>query len=198
MSEQSPLIGLARHGQTAWSLSGQHTGRTDIPLTPAGEQAAAKLGGRLRSLGITTVFTSPLQRAKKTCEICGFGAIAAVIDDLQEWNYGEYEGLRSAEIRARRSDWRIFRDGCPGGEHLEDVVVRADRVVALLKSVRGNAVVFSHGHFLRVLMARWVGIAPDTGAHFSLDPASLSFLSIDPHSGDPVVERWNDVAHLSP
>jgi probable phosphoglycerate mutase len=198
MSERPTHVYLARHGETSWSVSGQHTGRTDIPLTPGGEEAARKLGARLRSKSFAVVLCSPLQRARRTCELAGFGSVARVVPDLMEWDYGEYEGLRSAEIRDRRPDWRIFRDGCPGGEMPKDVSARADRVLPLLQSAGGDVLVFAHGHFLRMLMARWMAFAPMDAARFSLDAASISILGRDPHSGDPVIERWNDTAHIAP
>jgi probable phosphoglycerate mutase len=196
MSDPAPKIWLARHGQTEWSVAGKHTGRNDIPLTPQGEQEARKLGERIRNQKFAAVLASPLQRAKRTCELAGFGAAAEVLPDLMEWNYGAYDGLTSAEIRAQRPDWQLFRDGCPGGERLEDVVVRADRVIARLRSSPGDVLVFSHGHFLRVLATRWAGIAPESGGRFSLSPASLSVLGTDAASHNPVIERWNDVCHL--
>lgn len=198
MSEHPRHILLARHGETEWSLSGLHTGRKDIPLTPHGEEQARKLGERLRSRTFGAVFTSPLQRARKTCELCGFGAVARPVPDLMEWDYGDYEGKRASEIRASRPDWRLFRDGCPGGEMPADVAARADRVLPLLENTPGDVLLFAHGHFLRMLMARWIKLAPEMAARFSLDPASLSILSRDPHTGDPVIERWNDIAHLAP
>jgi len=198
MSERLPHIFLARHGETEWSLSGLHTGRKDIPLTPHGEEQARKLGERLRSHSFSAVFTSPLQRARKTCELCGFGAVARVVPDLMEWDYGDYEGKRAAEIRASRPDWRLFRDGCPGGETPADIAARADRVMPLLESAGGDAIVFAHGHLLRVLMARWMKIPLDISGRCSLDPASLSILGRDHHTLDPVIERWNDTAHLEP
>ena len=196
MIDPAPKIWLARHGQTEWSLAGKHTGRTDIPLTLHGEEEARKLGKRFRTLKVTAVFASPLQRAKRTCELAGFEATAELLPDLMEWNYGAYDGLTSAEIRAKRTDWRLFRDGCPGGERLEDVLVRADHVIARLRSSPGDVLVFSHGHFLKVLAIRWAGIAPESGARLSLAPASLSILGSDSASGDPVIERWNDTCHL--
>lgn len=198
MSERLPHLFLARHGETEWSLSGLHTGRKDIPLTPHGEEQARKLGERLRSRSFSAVFTSPLQRARKTCELCGLGAAARAVPDLMEWDYGDYEGKRAAEIRASRPDWRLFRDGCPGGETPADIAARADRVIPLLEAAGGDAIVFAHGHLLRVLMARWMKIPLEIAGRFSLDPASLSILSRDHHTLDPVIERWNDIAHLAP
>ena len=196
MTAPSVKIWLARHGQTEWSVAGRHTGRSDVPLTPHGEEEARKLGARLQSQTFAAVLTSPLQRARRTCEIAGFGPRAEELPDLMEWNYGAYEGLKSAEIRAARADWHLFRDGCPGGERLEDVLARVDRVIARLRASPGDVLVFSHGHLLRVLAIRWAGIPPEAGGRFSLAPASLSLLATDPASGDPVIDRWNDVCHL--
>src|ERR687891_2098994 len=151
MSEALPVIYLARHGETAWSLSGQHTGRTDLPLTERGERNACRLGERLKGLAFVEVLTSPLQRAARTCELAGFGAVAKVDRDLLEWNYGEYEGRRTAEILAERPDWQLFRDGCPGGESPDRVGARADCLLSRVRAVRGDVLLFSSGHFLRVL-----------------------------------------------
>lgn len=189
---------LVRHGETEWSLAGKHTGRTDLPLTPAGEEAAKKLGRRLGGRPFAAVFTSPLQRARRTCELVGYGAAAVPLPELMEWDYGRYEGLKSAEIRAQRPDWRIFRDGCPGGEQPADAIARVDRVILRLRESGSPAIVFAHGHLLRVLMARWSGLPLENAARFGLDPASLSILGLDAHTGDGIVERWNDVAHLEP
>src|SRR5258705_2849830 len=151
MSDTLSVVYLARHGETAWSLSGQHTGRTDLPLTDRGERNARALGGRLRGLTFTNVFTSPLQRAARTCELAGFGHAAEIDPDLVEWDYGQYEGRRTVDIHEERPDWQLFRDGCPGGESPDQVGARADRVIAGLRGVEGNVLVFSSGHFLRVL-----------------------------------------------
>jgi probable phosphoglycerate mutase len=188
-------IYLCRHGQTAWSLAGKHTGRNDIPLTPAGEEEARRLGARLRKSSFSAVLTSPLQRAKQTCDLAGFGGAAETVADLAEWDYGDYDGLTSAEIRTRRPDWHLFRDGCPGGERLEDVAQRVDRVLPRLRASTGDVLIFSHGHLLRVLALRWAGIPADWGARFSLAPGSLSILGHDAASRDPVLDRWNDVSH---
>jgi len=149
MSEELPIIYLARHGETAWSLTGQHTGLTDLPLTKRGERNARQLGERLRGLTFAKVYTSPLQRAARTCELAGFGAVAEVDRDLVEWDYGQYEGRRTAEIRAERPDWELFRDGCPGGEAPAQASARADRVVHRLHAVQGDVLLFSSGHFIR-------------------------------------------------
>jgi probable phosphoglycerate mutase len=184
---------LARHGETAWSLSGQHTGLTDIPLTERGESNARRLGQRLRGLSFSHVLTSPLQRARRTCELAGF---AAVVDpDLVEWNYGHYEGLTSAEIHAKRPDWKLFRDGCPGGESVAAVGARADRVVARLRALHGDVLVFSSGHFLRVLAARWCDLAAEEGRHLYLTTAALSILGYEHDLTDPVLRLWNDTSH---
>jgi len=191
-----PIVYVARHGETAWTLTGQHTGVTDLPLTEAGERNARRLGERLQGLSFAKVFTSPLQRARRTCELAGFGA-AEIDPDLVEWNYGEYEGLRSAEIRAKRPGWQLFRDGCPGGESPEDVAVRADRVVSRLREVADNALVFSSGHFIRVLAARWIGIGPtSTARSFMLSTASLSALGYEQDLSRPVIRLWNDTHHV--
>src|SRR5438876_10761376 len=154
MSESLPTVYLARHGETAWSLTGQHTGLTDLPLTEHGERNAAHLGERLCGLKFAKVFTSPLQRAVRTCELAGFGAVAEIDRDLVEWNYGDYEGRRSADIHSERPDWQIFRDGCPGGESASQVGARADRAIKRVRAIEGNVVLFSIGHFLRVFAAR--------------------------------------------
>jgi len=196
MSSSLPIVYLARHGETAWSLSGQHTGMTDLPLTERGERNARNLGGRLKGLAFAKVFTSPLQRAVRTCELSGFGAAAEIDPDLVEWNYGEYEGRTSREIREKRPDWNLFRDGCPGGETPAQIGARADRVVSRLRAVQGNALVFSSGHFLRVLAARWVGFAPGAAERFLLITASLSALSYERDLSRPVIHLWDDTRHV--
>src|SRR5207249_3516 len=158
-----PVVYLARHGETAWSLSGQHTGRTDLPLTERGERNARRLGDRLKSLTFARVYTSPLQRAARTCALAGYGAVAVADPDLVEWDYGAYEGRTTEDIRKERPDWHLFRDGCPGGEGVADVGARADRVVGRLRAVGGDVLVFSSGHILRVLAARWLGLDPAGG-----------------------------------
>ena len=196
MSEVLPIVYLARHGETAWSLSGQHTGRTDLPLTARGEENARRLGERLRGLALARVLTSPLKRAADTCALAGFGTVAAIDDDLREWDYGEYEGRRTAEIRAERPGWQIFRDGCPGGESPDEIGRRADRVVSRLRAVSGNVLLFSSGHFLRVLAARWLGLAPEAGRYLLLRTASLSALGYEHDRSDPVIRLWDEVGHL--
>jgi len=191
-----PALFLARHGETAWSLSGQHTGLTDLPLTEQGERNARQLGERLRGHTFAKVFTSPLQRAAKTCELAGFGAVAEVDRDLVEWNYGDYEGRRSAEILAQRPGWLIFRDGCPGGESPEQIAARADRVVQRVRAVAGDVLIFSSAHFLRMLAARWLGLEPAAARFVLLNTASLSTLSYEHELSQPAIQLWNDVEHL--
>lgn len=196
MTQKLPSLFMARHGETAWSLSGQHTGLTDLPLTPRGEQNARLLGGRLRGLTFARVFTSPLQRAAKTCELAGFGSVATVDRDLVEWNYGDYEGLRSAEIQAKQPGWQIFRDGCPGGESPDQIGARADRVVQRVRAVAGDVLIFSSAHFLRTLAARWLGQEPAAGRLVLLDTASLSTLTYEHTLSQPAIQLWNDTRHL--
>jgi probable phosphoglycerate mutase len=196
MSEALPVVYLARHGETAWSLSGQHTGRTDLPLTERGEHNALQLGQRLKGLTLAKVFTSPLQRAARTCALAGFGPVAEVDRDLLEWDYGQYEGRRSAEIHAERPDWDLFRDGCPGGEMPEQVGTRAERVVNRARAVAGNVLIFSSGHLLRVLSARWLGLQPGAARLFMLSTASLSALSYEHNLSEPVIRLWNDTSHV--
>jgi broad specificity phosphatase PhoE len=193
VSEPYPVIYLARHGETAWSLSGQHTGLTDLPLTKDGEDAARRLGERLKGLSVTKVFTSPLQRAARTCELAGFGAVAQFDPDLVEWNYGKYEGLRTSEIQRIRPDWKLFRDGCPEGETLDQIGTRADRVVNRVRALNDNVLLFSSGHFLRVLAARWLRLEPAAGRYFVLGTASLSALGYEHDISEPVVQWWNQM-----
>jgi probable phosphoglycerate mutase len=187
-------VTLVRHGETAWSASGQHTGRTDIPLTEEGERKARRLHDRLAGLTFDRVFTSPLQRAARTCELAGFGATAKSDPDLVEWDYGDYEGRKSSEILVDRPGWLLFRDGCPNGEQAADVGARADRVIARLRAVDDRAIVFSSGHILRVLAARWLGLPPSEGRLLVLDTASISVLGYEHHNKDePVITQWNAV-----
>jgi broad specificity phosphatase PhoE len=195
MSKILPVVYLARHGDTAWTLSGQHTGHTDLPLTVTGERNAQRLGERLKGIIFAQVFTSPLQRAVRTCELAGFGGSAEVVSDLTEWDYGQYEGLRSAEILKDRPDWQLFRDGCPGGESPAQVGERADRVIERVRAVAGNVLLFSSGHFLRVLGSRWVGLDPGSGRNFVLSTASLSALGYEHNLSEPVIRLWNDDHH---
>jgi len=192
-----PVIYLVRHGETAWSATGRHTGLTDLPLTERGERNAKTLRERLAGMVFTRVLTSPLQRAVRTCELAGFGAVAEVDPDLIEWNYGDYEGLRTAEIQANRPCWQLFRDGCPNGESPEQIGARADRVVRRVRAVQGNVLIFSSGHFLRVFAARWLGLEPFAGKFFMLDVASLSALSYEHDMSDPAIRFWNDTHHAA-
>jgi broad specificity phosphatase PhoE len=197
MSEVLPVVYLARHGETAWTLTGQHTGLTDLPLTANGERNARRLGERLKGQRFTRVFASPLQRAARTCELAGYGSVAESDPDLVEWDYGEYEGLRSSEIFAKRPDWDLFRDGCPGGESPEQVGERADRVIQRLRAVDGDALLFSSGHFIRVLATRWLVLAPGTaGRYFALSTASVSALGYEHNLSHPVIRLWNDDHHV--
>jgi broad specificity phosphatase PhoE len=199
VSERLPVVYLARHGETAWSLSGQHTGLTDLPLTERGERTARRLEERLKGLTFAKVFTSPLQRASRTCELAGFGTVAEVDRDLVEWNYGQYEGRRGAEIRAERPDWQLFRDGCPGGESPNQVATRADRVVSRVRAVQGDVLIFTSGHFMRVLAARWLGLEPTQNSrYFMLSTASLSALGYEQDLSRPVIRLWNDDRHVGP
>lgn len=196
MSHAFPVIYLARHGETAWSLTGQHTGLTDLPLTEQGERNARNLGERMRGLVFAKVFTSPLQRAARTCELAGFKAAAVVDPDLVEWNYGDYEGRRTAEIHQERPGWQIFRDGCPGGESPAQVSARADRVAGRVRAIQDNVLVFSSGHFLRALAARWLGLELAAGRFFQLNTASLSALGYEHSLSEPVMRLWNDTRHV--
>ena len=197
MSNTLPYVYLARHGETAWSLTGQHTGLTDLPLTKRGEENALALRERLAGLKFAKVFTSPLQRASRTCALAGFGPVAEVDADLVEWNYGEYEGLRSAEIRAKRPDWQLFRDGCPGGESPAQISARADRVLSRVRAVKGDVLLFSSGHFIRVFAARWIRLEPSLHSmSFLLSTASLSAVGYEPDLCHPVIRLWNDISHV--
>jgi len=198
MSEKLPVVYLARHGETAWTVTGQHTGRTNLPLTSNGEHNARRLGLRLQGMSFVKVFTSPLQRAIRTCELAGFGAVAETDDDLVEWDYGRYEGMRSAEILADRPGWQLFRDGCPDGESPEQVGLRADRVVARVRAAGGDVLVFSSGHFIRVLAARWLELRPGSaGKYLLLNTSSLSALGYEHKLSQPVIRLWNDDHHVA-
>lgn len=183
---------VVRHGATAWSRSGRHTGRTDLALLDEGRRQAEEVGRRLAGHDFAAVLTSPLRRALETCEIAGFGPQARECDDLQEWDYGEYEGKTTDEIRARRPDWTLFGDGVPGGESAADVGARADSVIATVRAMTGDVLAFAHSHVLRVVGARWVGLPATAGALFTLTPASISVLGWERE--DAVVTRWNDPA----
>ena len=188
-------VWLARHGETAWSRTGRHTGRTDMPLEPEGEAQAALLGARLSGFTFAEVWTSPRERARRTAEIAGFHA--TVVEDLAEWNYGEFEGLRRAEIQGFAADWDVFTDGAPGGESVEEAAARADRVVARLRAASGDVLVFGHGHFLRALGARWIGLPLAFASRLLLSTASVSVLGYEHGPRDPAIKLWNDVHHLT-
>jgi len=194
ISAQNSLLQLyfVRHGGTEWSLSGQHTGRTDIPLTAEGKDQARELRPWLRTIPFTHVLTSPRRRARRTCELVGLLSVAEIEPDLCEWDYGDYEGLRSEDICKERPDWNIFRDGCPHGDSTDQILERADRLIARLRTFRGKVALFSHGQFGRVLAARWIGAPVLEGQHLALDAASLSILGHEPHHPEtPVIALWN-------
>lgn len=195
MSDAIPVVYLARHGGTAWSISGQHTGLTDLPLTAQGEAEAVRLGERLEGLRFAAVLTSPLRRAVRTCELAGFGSAADIEPDLVEWNYGTYEGRTSADIHVERPDWQLFRDGSPGGESPEQIGARADRVIRRVRGIDGDVLLFSSGHFLRVFAARWLGLEPGAGRYFLLSTASLSAVGYEHHRSDPVIRLWDEIPH---
>lgn len=189
-------IYLIRHGKTEWTFSSRHTGRTDIPLTALGEDEVREWGKRLCRIPFAHVLTSPRIRARRTCELVGLGMVAKIEPDLAEWDYGDYEGLRSVDIRKERPDWNVFRDGCPNGELPAQVCVRADRLIAQLRAMDGNIALFSHGQFGGVLAARWIGLSVVEAQHFPLGTASLSILGNDPHHPTvPVIELWNSAPH---
>ena len=197
MSDRLPIVYLARHGETAWTITGQHTGLTDLPLTEHGEHTARRLGERLKGIIFARVFTSPLQRARRTCELAGFGSVAEIDSDLVEWNYGEYEGRRGADIRLERPDWNLFRDGCPKGETPNQVSARADRVVSRVRAISGDVLLFTSGHFIRVLAVRWLGLEPTANSRYlMLSTASLSALGYEKDLTRPVIRFWNDTRHV--
>lgn len=185
-----PTIYLARHGETEWSKSGQHTGRTDLPLTGPGEESARKLGSRLAGITFDHLFTSPLSRARRTAELAGYNPV--VDPDLLEWHYGEFEGLKSKEIALKRPGWNLFRDGAPGGETPEEVTARVDRLVNKLKGLNGNVICFAHGHILRTIAARWIGYPVTLATSMLLGTATLSILGFNHHNlAEPAIQVWN-------
>ena len=188
------IVLLLRHGETPWSRAGRHTGRSDVPLTDCGRAEARVAGRRLAGIRIDRVLTSPLVRARETCELAGFGAGAKVCDALVEWDYGAYEGRTTAEIRAERPGWSLFRDGCPDGESAARVGARIDPLVARLRPAGGSWLLVAHGHVLRVLAARWTGLEPQAGALFELGTAATCVLGFE--HGAPVLRRWNDTGEL--
>jgi probable phosphoglycerate mutase len=185
-------VSIVRHGETAWTVTGRHTGRTDIPLSPRGEEQARQLGARLREMRFSSVFTSPLQRARRTCELAGFASMATVDADLVEWDYGEYEGRRTAEIRADRPSWRLFEDGCPHGESAADVAARADRLIHCLRRCPGHVLLFGHRDMFRVMTARWLQFPALEGRRFYLGTGSLGVLGYEHDTSQPVIRLWNE------
>ena len=192
MSDALSKVYLVRHGETAWSVSGQATGRTDLPLTEQGERKACELSAYLKNVRFDQVLTSPLQRARRTALLAGFGESAQVDADLTEWDYGAYEGRRTSEIRAERPGWRLFEDGCPGGEKLAAVSERADHVIARTRALTGNVLVFAHWDILRILAVRWLGLHAVEARHFYLTTASVSILGYHHGLDEPVIHLWND------
>jgi probable phosphoglycerate mutase len=188
----APRAVLVRHGETAWTRTGRHTGRTDLPLSEEGEAEARRLGATLALHPVGAVFTSPRVRAVRTCELAGLGGKAVLEPDLAEWDYGDFEGLVLAEILQRRPGWRIFRDGCPGGESPSQVSDRADRVIARVRALSADSALFTHGHFGRALAARWIGLPVSAGANFLLGTASVSLLAYEHGDvGSPALALWN-------
>jgi probable phosphoglycerate mutase len=190
-AESFPRIYLVRHGETAWSLSRQYTGRADIPLTERGERDAVELGAHLKGLSFKQVWMSPLQRARQTAKLIGFGAGAAIEPDLMEWDYGSYEGRRAAEVQAERPGWDLFRDGCPGGESLQDLAARAERVIEKIRMAAGDTLIVAHRDILRILMARWIGLPPVDARRFYLDTASLSIIGYQHSLEEPSIRLLN-------
>ena len=189
ISTNHPLLYVVRHGATEWSRSGQHTGRTDLPLLPEGEEQARATGSLLANIDFSLVLCSPLQRAQRTCELAGLLDRAVIDTDLQEWNYGDYEGVTTATIRESVPGWTVWSGTCPNGETIEQVSKRADRVIERVRNESGNTIVFAHGHILRVLTARWCELDPVEGQRFILDPATLSILGWERET--PAVRQWN-------
>jgi len=189
MAASTQKVYVIRHGETEWSLTGQHTGVTDIPLTENGRVVARRLRPVLAEQSFQLVLTSPLRRARETCELAGLGARAALEPDLHEWSYGEYEGLTTKQIHHKQPGWMVFRDGCPGGETPAQIGARVDRVIARVRGTAGDVVLFAHGHVFRVLVARWIGLTPAAGQHFLLDTATLNVLGY--YGDSPAVKIWN-------
>jgi broad specificity phosphatase PhoE len=189
MATSAQKVYVVRHGETEWSLSGQHTGVTDIPLTENGRAVARRLRPILAEQSFQLVLTSPLRRARETCELAGLGTHATVEPDLHEWDYGEYEGLTPKQIHDKQPGWMIFRDGCPGGETPKEIGARVDRVIARVRGTSGDVALFAHGHVFRVLVARWIGLPPGAGQHFLLDTATLNVLGY--YRDSPAVKVWN-------
>jgi probable phosphoglycerate mutase len=195
VAKTGPEVLLVRHGQTEWSLSGQHTGTTDIPLTDEGRRQGELLRGRLAGREFERVLSSPLSRALETCRLVGLGDQVEVREELREWDYGSYEGRTTADIRGERPDWYLWRDGCPGGETAAEIGARVDTVVAELRELEGDAAIFAHGHLLRVLAVRWLELPPEAGGHFGLSTATLSIVGREREV--PAMWLWNGAAHLA-
>lgn len=194
-----PTLTLVRHGETEWSRTHRHTGRTDLPLEPAGEQEARATAAPLASLEPALVLSSPLARARETAVLAGFGERGLELDpDLMEWDYGDYEGRTTAEIQRKRPGWQLFRDGCPNGEDAAAVGTRADRIIERARATGADVLLFSHGHFCRVIAARWLGLSPDHGRYFTLSTAAISVLGYEHALEEPAIIRWNDQHHLAP
>jgi probable phosphoglycerate mutase len=195
MPSELPRLFLTRHGDTAWTDSHQRTGRTDLPLNAAGEERARQIGERLRRFSFARVFTSPLQRASRTCELAGYGADPVIDPDLVEWDYGRYEGMLTRDILKERPGWELYRDGCPGGESPGDVAARADRFIARVRGIEGDVLAFSSGHVIRMIAARWLGLPPGAGRYFYCRTASVGVLGFEHRNRDePVVGLWNHVS----
>lgn len=192
MDSTLPKIYLVRHGETAWTISGQHTGHTDIPLTKQGEEAAQALNSKLRNLNILKVFSSPLLRARQTAELSGFGASIEIDNNLTEWDYGDFEGRTTSDIRVERPNWHLFEDGCPNGETLEDVAARADRVISRIRALNSNVLIFAHRDILRIVIMRWIGLNAVEARSLHLATASVSVLGYDHDLGEPVIMLLND------
>src|SRR5215510_1792977 len=196
-SEELGVIYMARHGETAWSRTGRHTGLTDLPLTEQGERNARRLGERLKGLTFAKVFTSPLRRAMRTCELAGFWSVAEIDPDFVEWDYGDYDGRTLAEIRAERPDWSLFRDGCPGGESPRQIAERADRVAHRLRAATGDVLLFSGRHFMQALAVRWIGAEPiGIAESLTLSTSSLSALGYKNSLSQPAIRLWNETHYL--
>ena len=194
MSVRGPRVFLARHGETEWSVTGQHTGRTDLPLTEEGRRQAKRLGARLAGADFAVVLVSPLSRALETARLAGFGDVAQVDADLIEWDYGAYDSRTADEIRRERPDWTPWHGGYPGGETLDDLAARADRIVQRIRPVDGDVALFAHGHILRIIAARWLEQPAIEASHYYLATATLSVLAWERET--PVIERWNEACHL--
>jgi broad specificity phosphatase PhoE len=199
MRNSLPTLFLARHGDTAWTEQRKHTGRTDIPLSPRGEESARQLGQQLQRYKLSRVFTSPLQRATRTCALAGYEEVAVVAADLVEWDYGRFEGMLTSDIREEQPGWELFRDGCPGGESPEEIATRADRFVAHVRELEGNVLAFSSGHIIRAIAARWLGLPVGLGRCFYCQPASVGILTFEHENlNEPVITLWNSVSRHHP